>query len=330
MTFDVTDSSAGGITFLEHVVLTATVSLSGYSRGYSAADFDNQYFYDNDEKIRWLTDPHLRRGDIQIELTSPDSTTSILLPYRKYDFVNEEGYDSWPFMSVHHWGENPVGRWTLKIFLTSSVVGYFSGSGISMTLYGTTTTPESVSSIPYSCDAACAGSCSGVGTNNCDACSSDHYRIAETLECVYYCPTEMQPYDKYCINGEFPNNVPLTASSVPPTASNVPPTASSVPPTTSNVPPTASSVPPTTSNVPPTASSVPPTASSVPPTASNVPPTASSVKLTALIGGTAGGGILLVVGVIILIVVVVKAVRRAKRPTSHGFMPLESTHHTDV
>ena len=269
MSFDVTDSSAGGITFLEHVVVTATVSVSGYSRGYSAADYDSQYFYDNDERIRWLTDPHLRRGDIQIELISPIATTSILLPYRKYDFVNEEGYDSWPFMSVHHWGENPVGRWTLKIILTSSVAGYFSGSDISMTLYGTTTTPESVSNIPYSCDAACAGSCSGVGADNCDACSSDHYRIAETLECVRECPTEMQPYGKYCLNGEFPTNVP---------------------------------------------------------------PTASSVKLTALIGGTAAGGIVFVVGVIFLIVVVARAVRRARRsrPISEGFMPLESTHHTDV
>ena len=215
MTFDVTDSSAGGITFLEHVVLTATVSLSGYSRGYSAADFGNQnVYYYNEEQIRWLTDPHLRRGDIQIELTSPDSTTSILLPYRKYDFVNEEGYDNWPFMSVHHWGENPVGRWTLKIILTSSSSGSLSRSGISMTLYGTTTTPESVSSIPYSCDAACAGACSGVGADNCDACSSDHYRIAETLECVYDCPIEMQPYGNYCLNGEYPTNVPPTASSV--------------------------------------------------------------------------------------------------------------------
>ena len=270
MTFDVTDSSAGGITFLEHVVLTATVSLSGYSRGYSAADFGNQNVNTySDEQIRWLTDPHLRRGDFQIELTSPDSTTSILLPYRKYDFVNEEGYDNWPFMSVHHWGENPVGRWTLKIYLTSSVGGSFTGSDISMTLYGTTTTPESVSSIPYSCDAACAGACSGVGADNCDACSSDHYRIAETLECVYDCPTEMQPYGKYCLNGEFPTNVP---------------------------------------------------------------PTASSVKLTALIGGTAGGGIVFVVGVIFLTVVVARAVRRARRlrPISEGFMPLESTHHTDV
>ena len=25
------------------------------------------------------------------------------------------GFNDWPFMTVHSWGENPVGRWTLEI-----------------------------------------------------------------------------------------------------------------------------------------------------------------------------------------------------------------------
>ena len=84
----------------------------------------------------WLEDSHPRRGDIKIELTSPQGTKSVLLPYRNYDFVNAEGYDDWPFMSVHFWGENPIGTWTLKITYKSTS-GYVSMSGLSMTLYGT-------------------------------------------------------------------------------------------------------------------------------------------------------------------------------------------------
>ena len=66
------------------------------------------------------------RGDIQVELVSPNGTKSILLPYRNYDFVNVEGYDSWPFMSVHYWGENPQGTWTITadIWTSGAVNGY--------------------------------------------------------------------------------------------------------------------------------------------------------------------------------------------------------------
>ena len=98
---------------------------------YSITDIDDLY--------SWLEASHPRRGDIKILLTSPQGTTSTLLPYRNYDYINANGYSSWPFMSVHHWGENPVGRWTLRVYFKSTS-GYVSVSGVRMTLYGTTTT----------------------------------------------------------------------------------------------------------------------------------------------------------------------------------------------
>ena len=59
-----------------------------------------------------------------IELILPQGTTSTLLSYRNYDFVNsdDEGYayHLWPFMSVHYWGENPVGTWTMTVTFKSS------------------------------------------------------------------------------------------------------------------------------------------------------------------------------------------------------------------
>lgn len=56
----------------------------------------------------------LRRGDLEINLTSPAGTKSTLLEHRSHDF-SRQGFVSWPFMSVHTWGESPFGEWKLEI-----------------------------------------------------------------------------------------------------------------------------------------------------------------------------------------------------------------------
>ncbi|XP_070162415.1 furin-like protease 1 isoform X1 [Polyergus mexicanus] len=55
-----------------------------------------------------------RRGDLQIQLTSPQGTKSTLLAKRPHD-VSKAGFIQWPFMSVHTWGERPHGTWKLEI-----------------------------------------------------------------------------------------------------------------------------------------------------------------------------------------------------------------------
>ncbi|XP_043483966.1 furin-like protease 1 isoform X2 [Leptopilina heterotoma] len=55
-----------------------------------------------------------RRGDLEIYLTSPQGTKSILLAKRPHDF-SKAGFNQWPFMSVHTWGERPHGTWKLEI-----------------------------------------------------------------------------------------------------------------------------------------------------------------------------------------------------------------------
>lgn len=55
-----------------------------------------------------------RRGDIHIYLVSPHGTRSTLLAQRPAD-VSDQGFRSWPFMTVHNWGESPNGIWTLEI-----------------------------------------------------------------------------------------------------------------------------------------------------------------------------------------------------------------------
>ena len=204
--FTVSSSSSRGISFLEHVVVTMSLRVRGYTRSYNYSDLTDALAYITTyaQLYRWLEDSHPRRGDIKILLTSPHGTTSTLLPYRNYDFINVEGYSSWPFMSVHHWGENPVGRWTLTISFKSSS-GYVSVSGVHMTLFGTTTTPQAVANIPSVCDSECVRYCSGTGPDHCDACR--HLRVAATLQCVTSCPRGTTLHKRYCLGKENNNQL---------------------------------------------------------------------------------------------------------------------------
>jgi hypothetical protein len=54
------------------------------------------------------------RGNLQIFLTSPMGTNSTLLGRRVED-DSSDGFNNWPFMTVHNWGESPRGMWTLEI-----------------------------------------------------------------------------------------------------------------------------------------------------------------------------------------------------------------------
>jgi kexin len=57
---------------------------------------------------------HTRRGDLSVELISPQKMTSHLSTARRDDDA-PYGYIDWTFMSVAHWGENPIGKWTIIV-----------------------------------------------------------------------------------------------------------------------------------------------------------------------------------------------------------------------
>ncbi|XP_078620006.1 neuroendocrine convertase 1-like [Branchiostoma floridae x Branchiostoma japonicum] len=57
---------------------------------------------------------YTRRGDLRIVLTSPSGTSTTLLDTRRQD-KSQMGFQDWPFMSTHNWGEKPQGKWTLTI-----------------------------------------------------------------------------------------------------------------------------------------------------------------------------------------------------------------------
>lgn len=65
-----------------------------------------------------LSIEHSRRGALQITIISPRGTETTLLTPRKTD-QSSVGFVSWPFTSVHTWGEDPHGTWTLTVLDTS-------------------------------------------------------------------------------------------------------------------------------------------------------------------------------------------------------------------
>ncbi|KAI0548381.1 peptidase S8/S53 domain-containing protein [Xylaria curta] len=57
---------------------------------------------------------HTQRGDLSVDLISPDNVISHISATRRLD-MSDQGYDDWTFMSVVHWGESGVGKWTIVI-----------------------------------------------------------------------------------------------------------------------------------------------------------------------------------------------------------------------
>lgn len=57
------------------------------------------------------------RGTTEVDLISPMGTTSKLAVVRKLD-NSQDGFKSWSFMSVAHWGEEGVGDWRLQVRTT--------------------------------------------------------------------------------------------------------------------------------------------------------------------------------------------------------------------
>ncbi|KAF9542152.1 pheromone processing endoprotease [Mortierella hygrophila] len=58
---------------------------------------------------------HQYRGEVEVELRSPDSIISILAPQRPHDNTTT-GFEDWTFTTVKHWEEDPVGPWTLTVY----------------------------------------------------------------------------------------------------------------------------------------------------------------------------------------------------------------------
>lgn len=57
-----------------------------------------------------------RRGDLLLHLKSPSNSTCPLTRYRYADNVKKfTNLTDWHITTLFHWGENPTGKWELKI-----------------------------------------------------------------------------------------------------------------------------------------------------------------------------------------------------------------------
>ena len=62
--------------------------------------------------VAYLDLSHSRRGDLDIILTSPSGTSSLLVPGKRPESTQAD--DNWKLMTVRAWGENAAGVWTLS------------------------------------------------------------------------------------------------------------------------------------------------------------------------------------------------------------------------
>ena len=127
---------------LEHLVVTMSLRASGYTENINQSfAIDVVKYYFSVGKLEYERfENFTKRGDLQATITSPSNTVSTLLFKRPFDIVTTEGYVDWPFLSVLHWGENPNGDWTIRIYWTNRNGGSGILSDASVTIYGDAST----------------------------------------------------------------------------------------------------------------------------------------------------------------------------------------------
>lgn len=73
---------------------------------------------ENFEKLEHITVrvwiEHQRRGHVEVAIRSPAGHTSTLALTRNRDH-DQGGFNGWKFMSLKHWGEDPVGTWMINV-----------------------------------------------------------------------------------------------------------------------------------------------------------------------------------------------------------------------
>ena len=58
---------------------------------------------------------HYNRGDLQLTLVSPSGTESVLHAGKRPEDNQLTGDERWKLMTVRNWGEDPTGKWKLKV-----------------------------------------------------------------------------------------------------------------------------------------------------------------------------------------------------------------------
>jgi len=133
-------SAAAGWTPLaaEQTVTSGTISVGAPIPDLNTTGVSRSFTFTDELRIETvevvLNATHTYRGDLNIVLTSPDGTRSILAEPHGDSGNN---YNNWTFTSVRHWGELSAGTWTLTVSDPVAIdVGTWNSWRIN--LYGTT------------------------------------------------------------------------------------------------------------------------------------------------------------------------------------------------
>jgi len=84
------------------VTVSSTISVTNVSESFVA-----------ESTVVYLDLTHPSRGDLDIELISPQGTVSLLVPGQHPE--NTSPVERWKLMTLRNWGESPIGDWTLSI-----------------------------------------------------------------------------------------------------------------------------------------------------------------------------------------------------------------------
>ncbi|KAF9265674.1 hypothetical protein L218DRAFT_957302 [Marasmius fiardii PR-910] len=84
---------------------------------------------------------HARRGEVEVEVVSPNGIKSLLAGARRGDIAST-GFPGWTFMSVKHWGEDPVGNWTIRVWDAVNPDNNGTFLGWNMLLWGSAIDPS--------------------------------------------------------------------------------------------------------------------------------------------------------------------------------------------
>lgn len=105
-----------------------------------------------------LTLSYSRRGDITVTAVSPSGTETTLMRSRDWD-KSTSGFQEWPLMSVHTWGEDPKGVWRFRVHdSNSSRSNHGKLEDLKLILHGTKDAPHYLRHGPKQCDVTVAAS----------------------------------------------------------------------------------------------------------------------------------------------------------------------------
>ncbi len=112
-------------TVVEEVSLTSgLINVNSIIPDDNTVGISSSFTIEEDIDLEWVEvvfdADHIWRADLEIVLTSPDGTESILAEQRDDD--DGDDYDNWIFTSARHWGESSQGEWILNISDEKSLI----------------------------------------------------------------------------------------------------------------------------------------------------------------------------------------------------------------